>query len=257
MVDVTKHAVEERLLVSFELGLEKWKLGFAKDLSSPRRVREVAARDLAAVKREIAKARTVLGLREQAKVVSCYEAGRDGFWLHRWLGSEGIENLVVDSSSLEVNRRQRRAKTDRIDAHKLVTMLARDGSGEREVWSVVRVPGEPEEDARHMHRGLRTLKKERTRQTNRIKGLLIGQGIRIQTIRSEAFEPWLDGVKKWDGKAGRDRADSGTGARAAREATGGECVQGRRPGRAIGGGEGGALDGAARDRDAERVGAGA
>jgi transposase len=200
MVEVTKQGSEERLLVSFELGLEKWKLGFAKGLGSPKRVREIAARDRAAVKREMAKARQALGLSEQAKVVSCYEAGRDGFWLHRWLGSEEVGNLVVDSSSIEVNRRQRRVKTDRIDAHKLVTMLARYVGGERDVWSVVRVPGEEEEDARHPHRGLGTLKKERTRQSNRIKGLLMSQGIRVQTVGAPEFVQWVERVVKWDGK---------------------------------------------------------
>jgi transposase len=98
-------AVDERLLVSFELGLEEWKLAFAKDLSSPKRVRAVPARDRRAVALEIRRARAALGLSEHAPVASCYEAGRDGFWLQRWLASEGIENLVVDSSSIEVNRR--------------------------------------------------------------------------------------------------------------------------------------------------------
>lgn len=200
MVEVTKPGDGERLLVSFELGLERWKLAFAKDLSSPKRGREVAARALGAVKLEIAKARKALGLNGKAKVTSCYEAGRDGFWLHRWLQSEGVENLVVDSSSIEVNRRQRRAKTDRIDAHKLVTMLARSISGERTVWSVVRVPSEAEEDARQAHRGLATLKKERTRQANRIKGLLMSQGIRGQQIGRDQFGPWLETAVKWDGK---------------------------------------------------------
>lgn len=84
----------------------------------------------------------------------------------------------MDASSLEVNRRQRRAKTDRIDAHKLVTMLARSVSGERTVGSVVRVPSEAEEDGRHAHRGVARLKKERRRQANRLKGLLMSQGLR-------------------------------------------------------------------------------
>ena len=82
------------------------------------------------------------GLNEDVKVVSCYEAGRDGFWLHRYLLSQGIANLVVDSSSIEVNRRKRRAKTDRIDAGKLLGMFMRYHGGEKKVWSVVRVPSE-------------------------------------------------------------------------------------------------------------------
>ncbi len=91
-------------------------------------------------------ARKRFGLSETCRVVSCYEAGRDGFWLDRWLKSQGIENLVVDSSSLEVKRRARRVKTDRIDAAKLLSMLLRYEAGERGVWSVVKVPTEEQEE---------------------------------------------------------------------------------------------------------------
>ena len=89
MREVTKQGAGERLLGSFELGLEKWPLAFAKDLSSPKRIGESAARERGAGKREVATARKALGLNGKAKGVSCYEAGRDGFWLHRWLGSQG------------------------------------------------------------------------------------------------------------------------------------------------------------------------
>src|SRR5437660_8143882 len=99
----------------------------------------------------------------------CYEAGRDGFWLHRYLTSSGIANVVVDSSSIEVNRRLRRAKSDALDARKLLGMLLRYHAGERAVWSVVRVPTVEEEDRRQLHRELRTLKQERTRVANRMK----------------------------------------------------------------------------------------
>gem|GEM_PF-3696489 len=78
------------------------------------------------------------GLSEEARVLSCYEAGRDGFWLHRYLAHRGVRNLVVDSSSIEVNRRARRAKTDKLEIGKLLTMLMRYDSGERKLWSVVR-----------------------------------------------------------------------------------------------------------------------
>ena len=84
----------------------------------------------------------------QKGVLSCYEAGRDGFWLHRFLQSHGIENRVVDSASIEVRRRARRVKTDRLDAEKLLTMLHREALGEKGLWSVVRVPAVEDEDAR-------------------------------------------------------------------------------------------------------------
>ena len=84
--------------------------------------------------------------------MSCYEAGRDGFWIHRYLTSLGVENLVVDSSSIEVNRRARRAKTDRMDVEKLLAMLLRYVGGERTVWRIVRVPSEADEHRRQLHR---------------------------------------------------------------------------------------------------------
>jgi transposase len=94
-------------------------------------------------------------------VRSCYEAGREGFWLHRALAGRGIENQVVDASSIEVNRRQRRAKTDRMDVEKLVRQLVRYWRGEHQVWSVVRVPSPEAEDSRQQHRALEVLKEER------------------------------------------------------------------------------------------------
>jgi transposase len=133
-------------------------------------------------------------------VVSCYEAGRDGFWLHRYLQSCGIENLVVDSSSIEVKRRKRHVKTDRIDAGKLLGMLMRYHGGEKKVWSVVRVPREDEEDGRNLGRELEILKKERTMHNNRIKGLLIQQGIVIKRLSSKKFLITLKEVHTWDGK---------------------------------------------------------
>lgn len=140
------------LHMAFELGERCWKLAFSTGLGQKPRLRSVEARDLKALKKEIARAKERFGLPANAKVISCYEAGRDGFWLHRWLDSECIENLVVDSSSIEVNRRRRRAKTDRLDAVKLVTMLLRWTAGERKAWSVVHVPSEEVEDARQLSR---------------------------------------------------------------------------------------------------------
>ena len=111
--------------------------------------------------------------------MSCYEAGCDGFWLNRALLESGVEKIVVDSSSIEVNRRARRAKIDGLDVRKLVTMLVRYQLGEVKIWSVVQVPSPENEDGRPLHRELNALKKESTRATNRIKALLIRQGIRL------------------------------------------------------------------------------
>jgi transposase len=132
-------------------------------------------------------------------VRSCYEAGRDGFWLHRYLSSGGIANVVVDSSSIEVNRRARRAKSDRLDARKLVSMLLRYHTGERRVWSVLHVPTVADEDRRQLHRELRTLQKERTRVTNRVQGLLAAQGVRLP--KGPDLKGALATVRLWDGSA--------------------------------------------------------
>ena len=113
-------------------------------------------------------------------MVSCYEAGRDGFWIDRWLQSEGIENLVVDSSSIEVSRRKRRAKTDGLDVRKLLVMLIRYVGGEEDTWAVLRVPTEEQEDGRRLHREIERLKDERTQHTNRIRSLLALQGIQVK-----------------------------------------------------------------------------
>jgi transposase len=153
---------------------------------------------LVALQQEIEGARRRFRLAENTRVVSCYEAGRDGFWLHRYLVEHGVENLVVDSSSIEVNRRQRRAKTDRMDVEKLLRKLIRYRSGEQEVWSVVNVPSVEEEDRRHLHRELNTLKKDRTRHINRIKGFLVGQGIRLSV--KDDFLQRIERVRTWDGR---------------------------------------------------------
>ena len=128
---------------------------------------------------EIKKAKQRFGLPEDTTVISCYEAGRDGFWIHRFLINEEIQNIVVDSASIEVNRRKRRAKSDRLDALKLVSMLIRWHNGEKKVWAAVRIPTVADEDRRQLHRELIELKAERTELANRIKGLLAQFGLKI------------------------------------------------------------------------------
>jgi transposase len=110
-------------------------------------------------------------------VISCYEAGYDGFWLHRQLSTHGIRNYVIDPASLQVDRRARRVKTDRIDTERLLRSLMAYLRGEPKVWSVVRVPSVAEEDARRLHRERDRLVCERVQHVNRIKGLCALQGI--------------------------------------------------------------------------------
>ena len=161
------------------------------------RIRTIQARDLQALQWEVQEARHRFRLPDTVTTLSCYEAGRDGFWLHRYLHDHGITNLVVDSASIEVSRRSKRAKTDMLDVDKLLEMLIRYHSGERKLWRVVHVPSLEVEDRRHLHREMATLKAERTRHINRIKGLLIGQGVCMPVI--EDLLERLETVRLWDG----------------------------------------------------------
>jgi transposase len=185
------------LFLAFELGANQWKLGFTTGAAQRPRERNVPARNIEAVREEIRKAKQRFGFPEEAPVISCYEAGRDGFWLHRWWVPQGVAHCVVDSASIEVNRRHRRAKTDRLDVQKLLTMLLRHAAGERKVWSIVRVPSVEEEDRRQLHRALATAKQDRTRVINRIKGLLASHGLVMPP--SGDFPQQLEHLRLWDG----------------------------------------------------------
>jgi transposase len=203
MTATTRHfettASTPTLFVSFELGQSSWTLAFATERAKHPGRRTIGARDRVAVLREIGRAKQRFGLSADTPVKSCYEAGREGFWLHRWLVSEGVENYVVDASSIEVNRRLRRAKTDRMDATRLLRLLVRFLGGEQRVWSVVRVPSVVEEDRRHLHRELLTMKRDRTRLANRVQGLLANQGLRVDWRKP--LQKQLDALRSWDGAA--------------------------------------------------------
>jgi transposase len=188
--------IEKILHLAFELSQNKWKLGFSD--GNKMRFRSIAARNLEQLHEEIEKAQVRFKLRGNVRILSCYEAGRDGFWLHRYLLSCGIENVVVDSSSIEVNRRKRRTKTDRIDARKLLGMLMRYHGGERKLWSVVNVPNAEAEDGRNLNRELEVLKKERTMHRNRIRGLLIQQGLEVTNPSAKKFLQELEALRSWD-----------------------------------------------------------
>lgn len=185
------------LYVAFELSWTSWKLAFTVGAGQKPRLRSIPARDTDALLLEIHKAKHRFGLSEATPVISCYEAGRDGFWLDRFLEHQGIENLVVDAASIEVNRRKRRAKSDNLDATKLVAMLIRWHLGEKKLWGVVHVPTAADEDRRQLHRELIELKAQRTEHTNRIKGLLAGLGLSVR-IDAE-FPRRLEGLRQWDG----------------------------------------------------------
>ena len=188
----------ETLYVAVELSHKTWKLGLSDGKRSKARVVSLPAQDWEAWDRELDRAGLRFGMSRQARVVSCYEIGREGFWLHRALSSRGIENLVVDAASIEVNRRDRRAKTDRMDAEKLVRQLIRHCRGEERVWSVVNVPDEEAEDARQLHRDIEILKRERRQHRVRIQSLLFTQGIDMKV--SKRFLQILPQLRLWNGK---------------------------------------------------------
>jgi transposase len=191
-------AIQPHLYMAFELSQTKWMLGFTIGFGQRPRLRSIAARDLAALENEIHLARARFGLDEEVPVLSCYEAGRDGFWLHRYLASIGVGNLVVDSASIEVNRRAKQAKTDRLDLDKLLTLLMRYQAGEKKVWHVVHVPSPAVEDHRHLHRELADLKAQRTQHINRIKGYLSNQGVCLQ-VRDD-FPELVEHQRLWNGE---------------------------------------------------------
>jgi transposase len=185
------------MLMAFELGQRSWKLGFTVGMGQRPLVRQIPAGAVDALATEITRAKKRLGLSADAPVTSCYEAGRDGFWLHRYLVAMGVTNYVVDSSSIEVNRRARRAKTDSLDLAGLLSLLARYALGDQRAWRVVRVPTVAEEDARHLPRTLEALTQDRTRLVNRLKSLLATQGLSLPI--NAQFLKRLSAARLWDG----------------------------------------------------------
>ena len=134
------------------------------------------------------------------RVACCFEAGYDGFWLHRWLCAQGIENRVLDAASILVNRRARRAKTDRLDVAGLPRSLMALERGETQVCRVVHVPSPGQEDARRRSRERARLVVERGQHTSRIKGLLMTQGIRdFEPTRSD-WQARLEALRTPDGQ---------------------------------------------------------
>jgi len=148
---------------------------------------------------EIAAAKRKFGLPQEAPTATCYEAGRDGFWIDRALKARGVENFVVDSASIEVNRRARRAKSDGGDGLSLLRLLWRYKLGETQVWKVVRAPTVVEEDGRHLHRELAVVQAERRAAANRMESLLVTHGVRLRV--NKKFLGALATAKQFDGAA--------------------------------------------------------
>ncbi|ALC12111.1 IS110 family transposase [Sphingopyxis sp. 113P3] len=164
---------QQTLYAAIELSKKSWVLSVAHPDRTKPSIYRLAGGDFEAL---VARLRAAAGA--VVRIVVCYEAGYDGFWLARRLGGAGIECRVLDPASLQVNRRARRVKTDRIDALMLLRAVIAIDRGDHHVCAVVRVPTIEEEDARRSHRERQRLVRERTGHINRIKGLLFGQGIR-------------------------------------------------------------------------------
>jgi transposase len=201
MIAATRPAMsvnEAALYVAFELGKKEWTLAMTSGFGVDPWVRTVPSGDLRAVERVLREGRRRLAVPADAPVRSCYEAGRDGFWIHRAVTQMGLSNRVVDSASIEVNRRARRAKTDRLDALTLVRMLVRVCCGERRVWSEVRVPSVAAEAARQVSRERTALTQEQTRLVNQMRGWLATWGCTLPARRPAG---WWTTVRDWAGAA--------------------------------------------------------
>ena len=196
MISTTTKAAT--LYIAIELGWDKWLIACATQAAEKPRFRSVPARDLDSLRREIAKAKERFHLPADAPVCTCFEAGRDGFWLHRVLTSMGIVNVVVDSGAIEVNRRRKHVKSDPVDAGKRLKLLCRYHGGERKVWSVVNVPSVEDEDRRQLHRSLKDLQGQQTECSNRIKGLLASQG--LDAAVDANFRTTLAQLRDWSGQ---------------------------------------------------------
>jgi transposase len=187
---------EAVLYMAMELSNSSWKLGFSN--GQRKRLKSIEARDRVRLIEEVQLAKSKLGLEQDAKVVVCFEAGRDGHWIYRWLSAEGFKVLEIDSSSIETPQGRKHVKTDRVDVEKLVDMLVCYCLGFRKTFRVVRVPSEEAEADQRLHREDEFLLRQRGRVINRIKGLLANQGI-VEVPLKRGFEDWLETVQTWDG----------------------------------------------------------
>jgi transposase len=176
------------MYVALDLGRRRWTVGVLLPGDRAARIFQIAGGDREGLSRLIGRQREII-VGPDVRVVSCYEAGRDGFWLHRWLRDQGIDNRVLDPASLEAPRRRRRVKTDRVDTLGLLRVLLRLDRDETEITRVIWVPSPPIEDARQQTRARERLVKERTAHCNRIQGLLAAQGV---TSVKVGGRDWLD-----------------------------------------------------------------
>jgi transposase len=187
---------EAVLYMAMELSNSSWTLGFGNGQRTRRK--SIGARDRVRLIEEVQLAKQKLGLEPDTAVVVCFEAGRDGHWIYRWLSAEGFKVLEIDSSSIETARGRKHVKTDRIDVEKLLDLLMRYCLGFRKAFRIVRVPSEEAEAGQRLHREDEWLIRQRGRVSNRLKGLLVTQGITEVPLKRE-FVDWLEKAQTWNG----------------------------------------------------------
>ncbi len=191
---------QERLYVAFELSKAKWRVkcsvGGKKRISGSMNPGNKS--DLVSILR---RAKKKFDLSEDVQLLSCIEAGRDGFWPHRFLEQQGFENVVVDPASIKVSRRGRRAKTDKIDVEKLLTELVRFHRGDDDdVFRTAHVPSHEDENDRHVHRELQQLQNSRQRERNRVRSLLATEGVKLPGDLMKALAS-VEELRTWSGDA--------------------------------------------------------
>jgi transposase len=196
------HDEAVRCLLAIELSKKSWIVAVNTPLSekiSRYRLKGCDWKGLLELIEKI-RARVARELNRPVEIISCYEAGYDGFWLHRLLEAHGVRNYVIDPASIQVDRRARRAKTDNIDVAQLLRSLMAYLRGDPKVWSVVRVPSVAEEDARRLHRERDRLITERVQHVNRVKGLCAVHGIYdYEPLRSNRMRR-LEQLRTGDGR---------------------------------------------------------
>ena len=192
---------ENTILLAIELSVSTWLVAYRLPDTEKCRLHRIAGGDAPALLTLISDLRSRVSAElGSVDMACCFEAGRDGVWLHRLLTAQGVAAYVLEPTSILVNRRSRRAKTDRLDAEGMVRVLASWLSGDRQICSMVRVPTPEQEDAKRRHREREHLVQDRVRIENRIEALLFTQGIRKRpSLRSWSRD--LDALRTGDGRA--------------------------------------------------------
>lgn len=189
-------ALEQVLLLALELAASRWRVVFCNLRTGKRRAITLPAWDRSGFGEQLRRAKQQLGLAGEVRVICCQEAGRDGFSVHRFLESLGVESLVIDAASVSVPRHQRRAKTDRLDAEGLMDRLVQYVTGTQRVWRVVVVPSPEDEERRQLHRGREVLLADRKRIICRMRSLLALVGVRLSSVRQLGE---VGALTCWDG----------------------------------------------------------